>query len=66
MARAHSIYLVHPKDHNEPILAVFTVKHESQTWAEKSDHGIENLERTRMLDNPRTTFIGSRVLVPWE
>lgn len=66
MARSKYIYLVHPKGSNDPILAVFTVKYEAQIWAEQSDHGIDNLERTRMKDHPDTTFIGSRVLVPWE
>jgi len=66
MARSRYIYLIHPKGSNEPLLATFTVKHESQTWAEQSVHGIENLERTRMEDNPKTDFIGTRILVPWE
>jgi len=67
MARSTYIYLVHPKGSNEPILATFTVKHESQAWAEEvSSYGIEGLERTRMKDGGDSKFGGTRVLVPWE
>jgi hypothetical protein len=68
MARASYIYLVHPKGYNDPILAVFTVKYESQEWAEHSIHPLENLERTRMKDGGEHNRVGisSRTLVPWE
>lgn len=59
------IYLVHPKDNNEPLLACFTNQINAQTWAEKSQWDIDTLMCTKMVNNPDTTFIGTRVLSPW-
>ncbi len=68
MPRSTYIYLVHPKNHSELVVAVFTVKYESQEWAEKSRYGLENLERTRMKDGllSRTETACTHTLVPWE
>ena len=66
MARSTYIYLVHPKGANDPVIATFTVKYESQEWAEQSQWGLEGLERTRMKDGGDSNFISSRVAVPWE
>lgn len=66
MARSTYIYLVHPKGSNKPVLATFTVKYESQAWAEHSKHGLDALERTRMKDGGDSNFVGTRVLCPWE
>lgn len=66
MASSTYIYLVHPKGANDPVIASFTVKSESQEWAEQSQWGIEKLERTRMKDGGDSNFIGSRVFVPWD
>ncbi len=60
MPRAHSIYLVHVKGHPELIIAGFTVKHESQRWAE-STGDIDNLARFRIKDGKPS----GRILVPW-
>ena len=51
MARATHIYLIYKKGLVYP-LAVFTVKHESQTWAEESNYKLRELQRFRMRDNP--------------
>ncbi len=59
------IYLVHPKYENEPILACFTKMPKAQTWAEKSQWELDDLVCTKMVNNPDTTFIGTRVLCPW-
>ena len=66
VARASRIYLVHPKGKTEPIFAAFTVKYESQQWAEGSEHDIEDLERTSMKDGGDSNSFGTRVVVPWE
>lgn len=66
MARSSYIYLVHPTGRNDIILAVFTVKYESQIWAEQSEQSIENLERSRMRDGGDSNSISSRVAAPWE
>lgn len=68
MPRSTYIYLVHPKDHSELVVAVFTVKCESQEWAENSRYGLENLKRTRMRDGllSRNEPASTRTLVPWE
>lgn len=66
MARSTYIYLVHPKGKYDPVVATFTVKYESQEWAEQSQWGLEKLERTRMKDGGDSKFISSRVFVPWE
>ena len=59
------IYLVHPKGGNDPILACFTDPVEAETWAEESQWALDTLVCTRMVNNPKTKFIGTRILVPW-
>ena len=49
MARASNIYIVHPTGKPDTILAAFTVKYESQLWAERV-HGLDNVERYRLRD----------------
>ncbi len=51
MARASNIYLVTLKG-SDRVLAAFTVKYESQGWAENSEYGLSKLERTRVPDHP--------------
>lgn len=65
VARASRIYLVHHKGFRDPVLAAFTVKYESQRWAEQSEYDIENLERTSMKDGGDSNSCGTRVVVPW-
>lgn len=67
MPRASYIYLIHPKGSNDPILATFTVKYEAHNWVRRSEqHTFNTVELTRMKDGGDSTFISSRVLVPWE
>lgn len=63
MARASNIYLVHPRGSPGVILAAFTVKHESQTWAEAGGD-IDLLERYRMKDSPAPGDPPQRTPVP--
>lgn len=65
MARSSYIYLVKPKN-QERVLAAFTVKYESQLWAERSHCTLDSLERFRMDDCGRLRPNTEQVPCPWE
>ncbi len=66
MARSTYIYILCPVGSTVPI-AAFTVKYESQMWAERSVLGTEKLERFRMRDNDTNEkIVVPMVPCPWE
>lgn len=65
MARSKYVYLVFHRWREEP-LAAFTVKRESQEWAENSVHEMEDLYRVRMKDNPDTRNIDDGADCEWD
>lgn len=68
MARASNIYVVHLKGDPDEVLAVFTVKCESQYWA-KTHHSLSTTERYRMRDGgswAARNDASEKVPCPWE
>lgn len=68
MARASNVYIVHPIEDPLNILAVFTVKYESQLWAERH-HGLDKVGRYRMRDAGSWGWVGQvddKIPAPWE
>ena len=73
MARATRIYIVTPVE-SEEVLAAFTVKYESQNWAEAHARGLDGLRRYSVTDGGESEYTGLRfqptastkVELPWE
>jgi hypothetical protein len=72
MARATRIYIVTPAD-SEEVLGAFTVKYESQAWAERHKLGLKGLRRYSVTDGGENWYYGTgyqalaskKVELPW-